>query len=72
MITAFDLVDAGMAAAVLTVAVIRRAWFAQAAIMSLVLYHVFGRAVAWQSPDPLPVLGMAATAIASGYLFRRC
>ena len=68
MITPFDVVDAVLVALVVAVAVAHRAWWARWSIGGLVTYHLLGRIVAWQAPDPLPPLALMQLAVAVGYL----
>lgn len=68
MITPFDIVDAALVALVVAVAAAHRAWWARWSIGGLVTYHLLGRIVAWQAPDPLPPLALMQLAVAVGYL----
>lgn len=68
MITVFDLIDAAAVAAVIM------AWRHSARfdlwppVLSLMLFHVFGRFVVWHDPTPFPEHAVAELAIASGYV----
>lgn len=69
MITAFDMIDACLVAAVIVTAIAYRAWWARWAIGGLALYHVLGRAIAWNLADPLAELALLQLGVAAGYLF---
>lgn len=69
MITVFDIIDVALVSGVIVAAIRLRAWWATWAVSALVLYHLFGRAVAWQVENPLPELALMQLAVAAGYLF---